>query len=100
MANGNLPLYSIRRQIASAVHMIVQVERLRDGSRRVTSIVEIMGMEGDVIITQDLFRFNYESTSYGAGIQGTYDSTGLRPVFSERARYYGLDGQLQEAMRG
>lgn len=99
MANGNLPLYSIRRQIASAVHMIVQVERMRDGARRITSIIELMGMEGDVIITQDLFRFNFDPTSYGSGVQGSFDSTGLRPVFADRARYYGLEGQLVEATR-
>ncbi|MBP6020102.1 MAG: CpaF family protein [Burkholderiaceae bacterium] len=99
MANGNLPLYSIRRQIASAVHMMVQVERMHDGARRITSIVEIMGMEGDVIITQDLFRFNFDVAAYGASVQGSYDSTGLRPVFADRARYYGLEGQLVEASR-
>ncbi|MBV6272981.1 CpaF family protein [Alcaligenaceae bacterium CGII-47] len=99
MANGNLPLYSIRRQISSAVHMIVQVERMRDGTRRITSIVEVMGMEGDVIITQDLFRFNFDPTSYGSSVQGSFDSTGLRPVFADRARYYGLEGQLVEATR-
>ncbi|HUH58528.1 MAG TPA: CpaF family protein [Candidimonas sp.] len=99
MANGNLPLYSIRRQIASAVHMIVQVERMRDGTRRITSIVEIMGMEGDVIITQDLFRFNFDVASYGSNVQGSFDGTGLRPVFAERARYYGLESQLVEATR-
>lgn len=99
MANGNLPLYSIRRQIASAVHMIVQVERMRDGARRITSIVEVMGMEGDVIVTQDLFRFNFDASSYGSSVQGSYDSTGLRPVFADRARYYGLEGQLIEATK-
>ena len=98
MANGNLPLYSIRRQIASAVHMIVQVERMRDGARRITSIVEVLGMEGDVIITQDLFRFNFSATSFGAEVQGSFDGTGLRPAFSDRARYYGLEEQLIEAM--
>jgi len=99
MANGNLPLYSIRRQISSAIHLIVQVERMRDGARRVTSIVEILGMEGDVIITQDLFRFNFDTTGYGNEIQGSFDCTGLRPLFAERARYHGLEAQLLEAMR-
>src|SRR5690606_36849742 len=60
MANGNLPLYSIRRQIASAVQLVVQVERMRDGARRVTSITEIVGMEGDVIVTQELFHFSFD----------------------------------------
>jgi pilus assembly protein CpaF len=99
MANGNLPLYSIRRQIASAVHMIVQIERMRDGARRLTSIVEVLGMEGDVIMTQNLFHFNFSATSFGADIQGSFDCTGLRPAFSDRARYYGLEGKLIEATR-
>ncbi|MFA5521481.1 MAG: CpaF family protein [Castellaniella sp.] len=99
MANANLPLYSIRRQVASAIHMIVQVERMRDGGRRVTNIVEIAGMEGDVIVTQELFRFNYSASAYGASIQGSFDSTGLRPIFSERARNFGLETQLLEACR-
>lgn len=99
MANANLPLTAIRRQIASAIQLIVQIERMRDGARRVTQIVEIMGMEGDVIITQILFHFNYDVSAYGSSIQGSFDSTGMRPAFSERARHYGLENQLQEAMR-
>ena len=99
MANANLPLIAIRRQVASAIQLIVQIERMRDGARRVTQIVEIMGMEGDVIITQILFQFNYDVSAYGSSIQGSYDSTGMRPVFSERARHYGLENQLSEAMR-
>ncbi|WP_233582813.1 CpaF family protein [Candidimonas sp. SYP-B2681] len=100
MANGNLPLYAIRRQVASAVHMVVQIERMRDGVRRVTSISELMGMEGDVIVTQDLFRFNFEASTLGGEVQGSYDSAGLRPAFSERVRYYGLEAQLLEVMKG
>ncbi|MFA7488760.1 MAG: CpaF family protein [Lysobacteraceae bacterium] len=100
MANGNLPLYSIRRQIASAVHLIVQVERMRDGVRRITSITELMGMEGDLIISQDLFRFVFDASAHGKELQGEYESSGLRPVFTDRARYYGLDAQLLEALKG
>lgn len=100
MANGNLPLYAIRRQIASAVHMVVQVERMRDGARRITSITELMGMEGDIIVTQELFKFNFEAASHTGELQGSYDSAGVRPAFSERARYYGLEQQLSEAMKG
>ncbi|TBV07433.1 CpaF family protein [Stutzerimonas kirkiae] len=99
MANGNLPLYSIRRQIASAVQLIVQVERMRDGSRRVTSIVELAGMEGDVIVTQELFRFNYDDSAYDDLVKGTYDSSAMRPIFAERARYYGMESALLEAMQ-
>ncbi|MEC5343025.1 CpaF family protein [Brenneria populi] len=98
MANGNLPLYSIRRQIASAVHMIVQVERMRDGTRRITSITELAGMEGDVIVMQELFRFNYDAGAYDDEVKGTYDSSGMRPIFAERARYFGMETALLEAM--
>ncbi|RLM22689.1 secretion system protein E [Brenneria alni] len=99
MANGNLPLYSIRRQISSAVHLIVQVERMRDGTRRITSITELAGMEGDVIVTQELFRFSYDASAFDDEVKGTFDSSGMRPIFSERARYYGMETALLEAMR-
>jgi pilus assembly protein CpaF len=98
MANGNLPLLSIRRQIASAVHMIVQIERMRDGMRRVTRITELVGMEGDVIITQDLFTFKYDASAYSEEVKGAYESAAVRPAFSARAAYYGLENALLEAM--
>ncbi|SAL64154.1 fimbriae assembly-like protein [Caballeronia terrestris] len=98
MANGNLPLLSIRRQIASAVHLIVQIERMRDGMRRVTRITELVGMEGDVIITQDLFTFRYDASAYSEEVKGTYESASVRPAFSARAAYYGLEAALLEAM--
>jgi len=99
MANSNLPLFTIRRQIASAVHLIVQVERMRDGSRKVTNITELAGMEGDVVVTQDLFTFNYDASSYDEEVRGSFDSSGLRPIFADRARYYGMEKALIEAMR-
>ncbi|WP_394365109.1 CpaF family protein [Paraburkholderia kirstenboschensis] len=99
MANGNLPLLSIRRQIASAVHLILQIERMRDGMRRVTRITEVAGMEGDVVITQDLFTFRFDTTAYQDEVRGAFESSSLRPVFSARAAYYGLEEQLLEAMR-
>jgi pilus assembly protein CpaF len=98
MANGNLPLLSIRRQIASAVHMIVQIERMRDGMRRVTRITELVGMEGDVIITQDLFTFRYDASAYSEEVKGAYESAAVRPAFAARAAYYGLESALLEAM--
>jgi pilus assembly protein CpaF len=99
MANGNLPLLSIRRQIASAVHLIVQIERMRDGMRRVTRITEVVGMEGDVIITQDLFTFRFDASGYSEEVKGIYESASVRPAFSERAAYYGLEDALMEAMK-
>lgn len=99
MANGNLPLMSIRRQIASAVHLIVQIERMRDGMRRVTRITELVGMEGEVIITQDLFTFRYDASAYSEEVKGVYESASVRPAFSARAAYYGLEDALLEAMK-
>ena len=99
MANGNLPLLSIRRQIASAVHMIVQIERMRDGLRRVTRITELVGMEGDVIITQDLFTFRYDASAYSEEVKGVFESSSVRPSFAPRAAYYGLEDALLDAMR-
>jgi pilus assembly protein CpaF len=99
MANGNLPLLSIRRQIASAVHLIAQIERMRDGVRRVTRITEVVGMEGDVIITQDLFTFRFDVTAYSEEVKGAFDTAAVRPAFAERASYYGLESALLEAMK-
>jgi len=99
MANGNLPLLSIRRQIASAVHLIVQIERMRDGMRRITRITELVGMEGDVIITQDLFTFRYDTSAYSEEVKGVFECASVRPAFTERAAYYGLEDALMEAMK-
>jgi len=99
MANGNLPLLSIRRQIASAVHLIVQIERMRDGMRRITRITELVGMEGEVIITQDLFTFRYDTSTYSEEVKGVFECASVRPAFAERAAYYGLEDALMEAMK-
>ncbi|CAN7490543.1 CpaF family protein [Trinickia sp. LjRoot230] len=99
MANGNLPLISIRRQIASAVHMILQIERMRDGVRRVTRVTEISGMEGDIVITQDLFSFRYNASAYEEQVSGAFECSSLRPAFAQRAAYYGLEDALIAAMQ-
>lgn len=99
MANANLPLYSIRRQVASAVHLIVQLERMRDGVRRITHITELTGMDEDRIVLQDLFRFNFSASPHGSGLEGTFEPCDVRPAFSEQARYYGLETALLESMR-
>ncbi|GLU33169.1 CpaF family protein [Trinickia caryophylli] len=99
MANGNLPLVSIRRQIASAVHMILQVERMRDGVRRVTRVTEISGMEGDIVITQDLFTFRFNPNAYDEQVHGAFECSSLRPAFAQRAAYYGFEDALIEAMQ-
>ncbi|CAG9202861.1 Type II/IV secretion system ATP hydrolase TadA/VirB11/CpaF, TadA subfamily [Paraburkholderia sabiae] len=99
MSNGNLPLHSIRRQIVGAVHMILQIERMRDGVRRVTRVTELTGMEGDVLITQDLFAFKYDASAYNDEVKGVFERSPMRPAFSARATYYGLEDALMEAMQ-
>jgi pilus assembly protein CpaF len=98
MAGVNLPSRAVRTQIASAVHMIVQISRMRDGIRRVTSITEVIGMEGDVITTQELFSYKYEGEDANGRLKGRFESSGLRPGFTPRAEYFGLDRALMEAM--
>ncbi len=98
MGGYNLPARAVREQIAAAVNVIVQAARLRDGSRKITHITEIIGMEGDVITLQDLFVFEYEGEDSRGRIIGRHRPTGLRPAFWDRARYYGLDRDLAEAL--
>ena len=99
MGNANLPLLSIRRQIASAVHLVVQIERMRDGVRRVTHVTEVAGMEGEVIVMQDLFTFRHNSGAYEEQVRGYFECSALRPVFAQRAAYYGLEEALMTAMQ-
>ena len=98
MAGVKLPNEAVRAQIAGAVDMIVQVSRMRDGKRRITHITEVVGMEGEVVTTQDLFTFQFEGEDKDGNLYGSFNSTGLRPAFSDRAKYFGLDKTLMEAM--
>jgi pilus assembly protein CpaF len=98
MAGINLPSKAVRTQIASAVHMICQVNRMRDGTRRVTSITEVVGMEGDIITTQDLFTFQFQGEGADGKLVGNFKSGGVRPAFLPRAEYYGLDKTLMEVI--
>jgi pilus assembly protein CpaF len=91
MANLNLPEKAIRRQIASAVSLILQVARFSDGTRRLTHIAEITGMEGDVVSMQDLFVFEEHGVSSEGRVLGTFNAAGIRPKFAERLRAVGLD---------
>ena len=98
MGVSNLPPKAIRSQIAGSLQMIVQISRMRDGVRRVTHITEVIGMEGDVVITQDLFTYEFKGESTDGKLTGAFKSSGLRPHFLPRAAYYGLDKVLMEAM--
>ncbi len=98
MAGVNLPNKAVRAQIAGAVNLIVQIARMRDGVRRISYVTEVVGMEGDVITTQDLFTFAFEGEDAEGRISGRYVSAGLKPKFITRARYYGLDTALMAAV--
>jgi len=98
MAGINLPAKATRTQIASALDLIVQIQRMRDGMRRVTHVEEVVGMEGDVITTQLLFSYEFEGEGNDGMMQGRYKSSGLRPHFAPKASYFGLDKTLMEAM--
>ncbi|MGH7033046.1 MAG: CpaF family protein [Stellaceae bacterium] len=95
MAGVNMPVKALRTQIANAINMIVQVERMRDGIRRVTRISELTGMEGEVIMMHDLYTFEFEELADGE-VRGHFASSGLRPHFTPRAQYFGLDKLLAE----
>tara|TARA_Y100001934_G_scaffold282003_1_gene393915 strand:- start:624 stop:2294 length:1671 start_codon:yes stop_codon:yes gene_type:complete len=98
MAGINLPSKAVRTQIAAAIDLIVQVSRMRDGMRRITSITEVTGMEGDVLITQELFNYVFEGEDNAGQLIGNFKSSGLRPNFAEKAEYFGLDKTLLAAV--
>ena len=98
MGGYNLPAKAVREQIASAVHLIVQASRLRDGSRKLTHITEVVGMEGEVVTLQDLFVFEFLGEDAQGRVVGRHRPTGLRPAFWDKARYYGLDRDLSAAL--
>jgi pilus assembly protein CpaF len=99
MGGFSLPSKTIREMIVSSIDVIVQAARLRDGSRRITHITEVMGMEGDVIITQDLFVYDMVGEDEKGRIIGRHRSTGIgRPRFWDRARYFGEEGRLATAL--
>ncbi len=99
MGGFSLPARTIREMIATSVDVIVQTQRLRDGSRRITHITEVIGMEGDVVTTQDIFVYEMVGEDAHGRIIGRHRTTGIaRPVFWERARYYGEDKNLAAAI--
>jgi pilus assembly protein CpaF len=91
MAGMDLPVRAIREQMASAIDVIVQLTRLRDGTRRVTHVSEVQGMEGDVIILQDVFLFDFGmGVDENGKFMGRLKSTGIRPKFTEKLADYGI----------
>ena len=86
----SIPIRPLRQQITSAIHVVVQANRLSDGSRKITSIHEIVGMEGDVISSQDIFVFERQGTTADGTVIGSFKPTGVRPTFSEKLLKHGI----------
>jgi pilus assembly protein CpaF len=103
MANLNLPEKAIRKQIASAVTLILQISRFSDGARRLTHIAEITGMESDIVSMQDVFVFEKQGVSPEGRVLGTFTATGIRPKFAERLKAAGIElpgNMFEQAGRG
>ncbi|MFN1651646.1 CpaF family protein [Vibrio rotiferianus] len=100
MATNNLPLEAIRRSLVSAVDLIVQVNRLHDGSRKVMSITEVLGMEGKNVVLEELFSFQSNPYNNDGKITGRYETTGVmnRSVLYKKARFYGVDKELADTI--
>jgi len=99
MGGFALPSKTIREMIVSSIDVVIQAARLRDGSRRITHITEVLGMEGDVIVTQDVVLYDILGEDQNGRLIGNHRSTGVgRPAFWERARYYGVEEQLATAL--
>lgn len=102
MANLNQPLDAIRRTIVSAVQMIIQVNRLRDGSRKITSISEIVGLEGDSVVLEEIYSFHYDDSSFGESVKGEYRTNGImqRSELVKKAHFFGLYNDLMASFKG
>jgi pilus assembly protein CpaF len=91
MASSNLNVRSIRQQVASAIDLFIQNSRMSDGTRKVTYITECVGMEGDLVTTQDIFVFERSGVSSEGRITGRFRPTGVRPKFSDRLKAAGIE---------
>ena len=99
MGLSNLPVTAIRRQIVGALDIIVQIERMRDGQRRVTAVAEVCGLEGDTVTMNDVVTFEYGGENASGGIVGRYVTPKLRPMFNDRLAYFGYDRAWAEALQ-
>jgi pilus assembly protein CpaF len=98
MGNMGLPARSIRQQFVGAVDLIIQVERHRDGKRRVTQVTDVCGLEGETIILNDIFNFQIEGESQSGGLLGHYRVNRAKPSFHQRLSYFGLDRAWSTAL--
>jgi pilus assembly protein CpaF len=99
MGTASLPPRAVRIQITNAVDLIIQIQRMRDGGRRITYISEIVGMEGDVVTMNDVFLFEYTGDDSKGRIQGRWVSSGIRPSFADRLDYFGLQPAWMAAVQ-
>lgn len=102
MANLNQPLDAIRRSIVSAVQLIIQINRLRDGSRKITCISEVVGLEGDNVVLEEIYRFNFNDSEYGDTVTGDFVTSGImqRSELVKKAHFYGLYDELMQSFKG
>ena len=91
MAGLEIPDKAIRQQVASAVHIIIQLQRLSDGSRRLTSLQEVTGMEGDTVSMQEIFKFTQTGVDQRGKVQGEFGPTGIRPRCADRIKAHGIE---------
>jgi len=96
MSGGTLPMVAVRSQITSAIDVIVQISRMQDGKRRITSIMEVVGMEGDVITTQELYTFDHKGQTLNGKLNGKFKKSELRPYCSDKIIRAGWGKQLNE----
>ena len=100
MASLGLVPRAIKTQIASALDLVIQVERHRDGKRRVTQITEVQGLEGEVFVLNDVFQYEFEGEDSAGGLRGRWRISRTRPAFHQRLSYFGLDRQWAEVLDG
>ena len=98
MANVNLPMRAIRGQMASAIDLIIQTERMRDGVRRVTEVVEVIGIDGEAIELATLFVYRYQGENADGSLRGRFEPHAVRPRFLARLAYYGLADAFLETL--
>jgi pilus assembly protein CpaF len=98
MGNMGLPSRSIRQQFVGAVDLVVQVERHRDGKRRVTQVTDVCGLEGETVILNDVFSFVVDGETQTGGLMGHYKISRARPSFHQRLTYFGLDRAWSAAL--
>ena len=98
MGNGNIPIRAIRSQLVGALDLIIQTERMRDGVRRVTEVVEVVGLEGETIAFQALFAYRYQGENLDGTLRGQFEAYAVRPQFYPRVEYFGLGPALLQSL--